>query len=641
MSKEDKLSICVLGCPGAGKTSFLAGLAYLAEDTQDSVFQIKGKSGTDSQIWLADLAKNLRERNWPTKTAETKVYSLDFLYKKRWLSLEFVDYVGESFLDGVGDLERDETKPIGEFLKRSNVIIILLDPTVDIIDPIFASQEEQNVSTERVNALLAAVLGSALNQSLPNMDIALVISKADTVPGHQDATAAKRLIEVSLPGFYQKLTELKWKKRLAHFFLSSVGETETDQNGRDKPSTQISPYGYEALFDWILSRHLEKQFYTLVTTWSKRGLVAAGALFIILALVAIYYLRLTEPINNPNELLSKRVETFLSLPFKTPQIETDMENVVKETLTRLRGEMEASSSESQLEDILEELTPLKQLLKSSYALEIKRLDTDLIDKMEKILVDKIKYYIDNNLLDDATLNIGEYKTKYTFGKLSESVSDMTTFLSLKREQSARRQVNDITLSKRATDEWSAFLEDKATAVESYITQNETNILDSEKQDMLKAVELARYLASHSSYTLTIKANNGLIKADKTYLIIQILGKNNSSLQTDSQNSKNPSWNQIWNISWIPGNAVLVKWYRDDYVNDDLMAWLSDDSIWSLEILTGQVLLNVEKDWLNDMVESPTATFELTGNSSDGQKRFESNDWILLKRYIHPGTIWHK
>jgi hypothetical protein len=318
-----------------------------------------------------------------------------------------------------------------------------------------------------------------------------------------------------------------------------------------------------------------------------------------------------------------------------------MESLVNLSLSRFRKEMEAASTESQLEDIRDQLAQLKALRESSFSEEIKRLDGDLIDKMEKILVDKIKFYVDRNLLDDATINIGEYKTKYPNGKQAGLVEEMASALSDKREKSARRQVNDITLAKRPKAEWPSFLEDKAKAVEAYVGKNDNGLDNQTKEDMRKAVELARYLATHSDFDVIVKGVNGLGKAQVTYLKIKVSGKNDFSLETYPQNSKNPSWNKSWKIRWEPGSSVLIEWYRDDYVSDDLMARLSDDGIWSLGNLDGDVHLATERDWEDAMTQDPAVAFALVGKAGSEERRFVANDWEILKRYIHPGEEWQQ
>jgi hypothetical protein len=635
MSKDVQHNICILGGPGSGKTCFLAGLALLSESTQKNTFQLKGKSGSKTHVWLTELSRTIRALEWPAATTGTKLFELDFVTKGRVIPMKMIDYAGDSLYETGGDLDQEITVDIGNFLNSCNTIILLLDPTVDVIESAFADPDDLNYSTERVSSLLSAVLGPSLNDTLAKMDVALVISKADTVAGDLDSESAKRMIKSTLPGFYEKITAYCKNTRLGFFFISSVGATQPGIDGYDQPGSELNPQGYEALFDWIISGRDEKKRAKLIRPWS-----IAFFLCVLAAAVGWYLYGLkTDLIVNPTSSLAEKIQTYNWLPYKTQTIERAMDEIVERNLTNFRNDMESAKTEAQLEDIRSKMAILRELKNTIYEHEIQNLDNKIISKQEEILVDKIKFYIDNNNLEEATINIGQYKEKYPRGILITKVNEMELILTNKHKESLLRQINDVTTTRRSKSSWPAFLEDKAKAIETYLNDSQISISDAKRSEIKKAVELARYFSKNSEFSLTVLGANGLAEPYDTYLKIQINGKSPTTIQTDSQDSKNPSWNKNERIRWSPGDQVTIEWYYDGYLGDDIMAQENTEAFWSIEKLFGTVSLITQSDGRKKMGQTPQIKFDLIGSQSGGSKRFEPNDWTLLKNYIHPGDAW--
>jgi hypothetical protein len=635
MSKAIEHNICLLGGPGSGKTCFLAGLALLSESTQKNSFQLKGKSGTESHLWLTELSRTIRAGQWPASTTATRLFELDFVTKGRVIALKMIDYAGDSLYETGGDLDQEITMEIGNFLNSCHTIILLLDPSVDVIQYDFAHPDDLNYSTERVSSLLTAVLGPSLNDSLAKMDLALVISKADTVGGKLDSESAKKMIKSSLPGFYEKLSTYLDKDHLGHFFISAVGSTLPSLDGYDKPASEPNPQGYEALFDWIIGRRDQKKSSRKRLAWLLAFLLAA---FLYLA-VYNYYSSQSALIGNPTRSLSEKIETYNNLAYKTADLELAMDQLVEQNLTHFRYEMESAKTEEQLEELRSKMAALKDLKNTSFEHEIQILDHEIMAKQEEILVDKIKYYIDNNNLEEASINIGQYKDKYPLGQLAATVKEMELILTNKRTDSALRQITDLTTTRRSKSSWPAYLEDKAKAIEDYLNDSQITLSSAQRSEIKRAVELARYFSTNSEFTLTIKGATGLVQPYDTYLKIQINGKAPSTFQTLSQNSKNPSWNHPERIRWSPGDEVTIDWYYDGYFGDDIMAQIKTETFWSIEKLYGSVSLTSQADGRKKLSSNPQIFFELIGSESGGSRRFEANDWTLLKNYIHPGTAW--
>jgi 23S rRNA pseudoU1915 N3-methylase RlmH len=639
MSKNVQHNICILGAPRSGKTCFLAGLGLLSESTQKNSFQVKGKSGTKTHVWLTELSRTVRAGVWPSSTTGTKIFELDFITNGWKIPFKMIDYAGESLYDTGGDLDQENTVDVGNFLNSCNTIILLLDPKVDVIQSDSTNPDDVNYSTERVSSLLSALLGPSSNDSLAQFDVALVISKADTVDGKLDSDSAKRMIESSLPGFYEKFTSQCKKNRLGHFFISAVGTTRPGDDGHDKPGSDLHPQGYEALFDWIIRGRAEKK-------WNKRKnkikWISIGAVifsFLIFLVANPYYKNKINQINNSNVSLSEKIKIYNFLPYKSKELEQSMDKIVEENLAHFRTEKDSAPTEEDLEIIRSKMATLKSLKNNKYDYEIQEIDKEIIYKQEQILVEKIQFYLNGNNLDEASANIGQYKEKYPIGRLVQKVNELELILTNKNNESALRLIKDVTTTRRSKSSWPSFLEDKANAIETYLNNSQITISLDKRTEIKKAIELARYFATNSEYNLTIKGATGLKKPEDTYLKVQIKAQISTTIQTDVVASRNPSWNKTAHITWRPGDEILVEWWYDGYFGDDIMAQVQTDDFWSLKKLSGPVSLDILKDGSKKIDQSHTIVFELKGSESGGSRLFEPNDWLLVESYIFPGLAW--
>lgn len=645
MSGKNKHGVCILGAPGSGKTCFLAGLAFLAESTQHNIYQIKGERGTSTHRWLADLARTIRGGDWPPSTTGTRFYDFDLVFKDHLLTLSMIDYAGDSLVETLGELDQNQTLEIGEYLKNCETLILLLDPSFDLVDPASAAPEAKNYSADRVNALLTVVLDSALSQALNNMDVAIVISKADTISGSHDAAQAKKMTEKTLPGFYRKLRNISGGKSLGHFFISSVGATELSEDGFPKPAEQVSPRGYDAIFDWIIKQSSQKKLRKAGRILTKMTL---GAAFIGLTAAVLSFLLLIKPreeiINSPLNPLEKKIVAFNTLPqlLRRDEWKTALENQVGQALARIREETGRASTETQRQNSLDELLGLKGLLPdSSYQEEIKRLETEIIDLMENMLFGKIERNMTEKQWDEAMGNAREYFNKFPGGAHRPRVEVMREEAYAELEKQYRRQVANVTLAGRPKTQWGVFLNQKAEGVEKFVDARE--VKNPEKEDMLKAASLARYLANNSEYSLTVVGVQGLRKPRETYIKIRINNEEDPESVTAPEDAMNPVWRRNMVIRWKPGDAVQIDWLaRNLFMADGLIAGIKSDDIWALQNFTGDVALTTADNWKEDVQQisgsNPVVKVELLMKD---RKKFETGDWSLLREYIHPGGYWDK
>ena len=645
MSEKNKHGVCILGAPGSGKTCFLAGLAFLAESTQHNIYQIKGERGTSTHRWLADLARTIRGGDWPPSTTGTRFYDFDLVYKNNLLTLSMIDYAGDSLVETLGELDKNQTLEIGEYLKNCGTLIILLDPCFDLVDPASAGPEAKNHSADRVNALLTVVLDSALSQALNNMDMAIVISKADTIPGSHDTAKAKKMVETALPGFYRKLKNISGGKSLGHFFISSVGATELDEDGFPRPAEQLAPRGYDDIFDWIIKQGSQKKLKKMGQILTR---ITLGAAFIGLTAAVLLFFLFIKPheeiINSPLKPLEKKIESFNALPplLRRDEWKAAMENQVGQALARIREETDRALTEAQRQNSLDELLRLKDLLpESSYLEEIKRLETEIIDLMENMLLGKIERNITEKQWDEAMGNAREYFNKFPGGAHRPQVEAMREEAYAELEKQYRRQVANVTLAGRPKTQWGVFLNQKAEGVEKFVGGRE--VKSPEKEDMLKAAALARYLANNSEYNLTVVGVQGLKKPKETYIKIRVNNEEDPETVTTPEDAMNPVWRKHMAIKWKPGDSVQIDWLTKNLlIADGLIAGIKSEDIWAIQKLSGDVALAAADNWKEDVQQisgsNPVVKIELIMKDN---KRLEAGDWALLREYIHPGGYWDK
>jgi GTPase SAR1 family protein len=152
--KHETISIFILGARSAGKTSFLAGLCILSQPNHESRFQLLPK-GKRSAQFVTDLRKRVQLKQWWPGNVTSSPIDVELTFEDTNFSLSLLDYPGEDLVKAMKTMDMEERETIRQHLISADCILLLLDPTQDLISDI--NENEDAVTVERQNALATAI----------------------------------------------------------------------------------------------------------------------------------------------------------------------------------------------------------------------------------------------------------------------------------------------------------------------------------------------------------------------------------------------------------------------------------------------------------------------------------------------------
>ena len=274
----------MLGCRGAGKTTFLSGLAWLAGGKSKADFKLVYSNPASARVFT-DIKDFLHRRVWvpPSNTMVDAEFVV--IHNGATLNFTWLDYPGEDLRLAMESLDFQHRKPIETAFRETNIVLIAVDPTQDIHTSITQAapaevERRQNALVQAVNQLEHGPAGEGADDVAPQRKkrkIALIITKSDLFPNgfHSEELNGKVLEDNR--AFLEKLGADSGGNLFA---LSAVGHTDEDEAGRRIPPSDPSPRGYEELFGWIVKAHS-------TLWWAKRlpYLLVALACVVLLCLV--------------------------------------------------------------------------------------------------------------------------------------------------------------------------------------------------------------------------------------------------------------------------------------------------------------------------------------------------------------------
>ena len=146
--------VFVVGGMGAGKTTFLAGLAHLLGVTTDSQFDRMAAKDPATRRELDELQTVFGRGEWPSPTSGRKRLRLNMSFLGETVELHVNDDPGES-ITGVcyESPEADGAQEFWRDLRRANVVLLMLDPQFDLALPERLTEEELETARERKDRL--------------------------------------------------------------------------------------------------------------------------------------------------------------------------------------------------------------------------------------------------------------------------------------------------------------------------------------------------------------------------------------------------------------------------------------------------------------------------------------------------------
>jgi len=243
-----KNSAFIIGCRASGKTSFLTGLCILSRPGKKSPFSLVINDEPTARF-VADLKKIVDRGDWPPPTADMVLLDFEVIFRHRSFPLSLLDYPGEDLLDAMETMNFENKEQIEQHIRAAEIILVLLDPTQDMISTININPERTRRRQDALAMAVGKLAAIRADAGLPLPIIGLLITKADLVEGDQmDKLKADNTVLMS------KLAHCARQHKLTCLPLSASGAIPVAHNA-DAPSAHYpedpDPKGYEALFNWV------------------------------------------------------------------------------------------------------------------------------------------------------------------------------------------------------------------------------------------------------------------------------------------------------------------------------------------------------------------------------------------------------
>ena len=628
LTSADGMRLSIMGAEGSGKTCFFAGLALLGDSEHESPFGIIGRDER-SQSFINDLKQSLRRSELPASTHGMVALSIDVLLDGCRVAMSLKDFAGEDFRSVGTELKADH--PLFETLRASTTILLFLDIEADV-------ESESPDNAERLDAALSLLSTETLCNG--QRRLAVVITKADLRDIDANVVgplAAERYLQEHKPALAQKIEALGYRK--AFFFLSPIGRSSL---GGDAVPT---PAGYEPLFRWIIGNVREARRLE----WLRRHRIVASVAAIVLAVsIAGGGYRYYEKWKANRTLVPpgpvRPVYTDPKGPDPTPTPD-DIQKAALRHATEY-ADRECDGISKGIEDChsLADVNDLRARLRTLWDVRkdweqqtkdrFTAVEKTIKEKEENIRVDEIMRMVTDDRTQCRNL-ISQYDDAVMKGFCSDG---------------RRSEVNQIKERLKKLD-----LEDKYDRITSIVpdAKNPRSLLQKcdaidkcvsdidkpDRDDVHRAVQIARRLASGKEYSIVVVSATGLSKPRRTQLELRN-GRTGVKEETKPIVGKEPQWNATFKLQWSPGDPLSVEWLWNSHLGftNTRIAYkeFRDPFCALLDMLAGEESL-ATKDRMFHAATTGKADVRFSCDDFPAPK----NDLKVFRKYIFPGKYWEE
>lgn len=627
---KKSVKVCVLGSVAAGKTCFLAGLEILAEANRDVSIQVHAKGATKRR--LLELAETLRRREWPTATSVVEVFELRVAYGDSMIDLVIVDYPGEDFSQHLRMLESEQIATLYHFYETADVLLLLLDPDLDVrgFDQLGSEQKEQRL--RRQDAHMQAVreawgqsAGAKSSVRKPKVvDVGVVVTKCDRLPELKSQADVRRFLNQYAGPMLDKLR--RQSADLQTFPLSAVGGTEPDgeePKPRLIPVADLHPTGYEQILSWIIQRQLWR-----ANSKKRRALyLGIAAVSLLACLICIHqvwqcisFWQIADSSNR--SLAEKIIETSTILPLVDCGTGARRTELYDQLVAELEAKINGAPS-------IDALLEMRQVIKRILELRPARRTNDFESLRQRC--DKLRQ---NSRFE--TVRIQYEQSKATFPEVaghfledfpqSENASIVRSWLAIWKD---KKRIEDRALIKSITIENSTSLRRKAAAIDDYLKNWPSK--DENDNAIRRAAVLAQMFSEKRPYKVTLK-RSGVFNQPRRHFVLLKVGDEQLPGRDSVDKATIFNWeNTRFDIQWVAGEPVDLalksenwRWAWDE------VAKRTDKSPLAISMLLQKTSLIPLTAWVGDVVE-PFVEFEIEGITKE--------DLAIIGDYLLPGDKW--
>ena len=496
------MKICFLGAAAVGKTTFVSALLSMAESYPRfyAPFTYPDGSGNDAVKDIMRDAEVLAAGGTvPSTTIVRNVFGRLLLRQDAGVDIEFIDLPGSLFTRGYIEKDAEAIAQIRRFTLDSDYLYFFFEPD-DFSDD----------CSERVRTFLEVLqdyYDSAAVDKAPH--ITIVLTKADLCPelylnenGRTNPDTLREYMAQRSDGLMTKLEEtVGGRGNVSYAAISTRNETS---------NLSLSSVDFQGLFSKI--------FANLEAEGSKRKTKHFMAALCVVAIAVLcgmwLFTSADSPIDNTASLKAK-YDHYANVISEHEQDVLNKDNyaIVKESLI---GDMADAPTLVGETDLRSSAMELWQKLCSDYK---QRLLDDIQSKINDLK---------GHWSESSYQRYGEIKKEYedAFGMLPPEC----TLLDTLQDYHTLRVIAGMSNSDICDKARSRVL-----AIEDYMRWQKAISNDTEKAEIRKAVELARYLCdSSNSLTMEISASCMKIDQGETYWFIV---DNNINYDVDEEENK--------------------------------------------------------------------------------------------------------
>lgn len=609
--------ICVLGAVGAGKSTFLAGLAVLGEPNRRSGLTLAGRDDT-TQATLLRFAKMLRGREWPPATNKTTLLRVVLGITGTETELLLLDYPGEDFKKALGELDSDANRQFLEFFRKCDALVLLFDPQLDLQSP------DPEGLIERQTAHLNAIVDLA-RERLTNggsLDVAVVLTKVDRDPELTNRSASQARFLRHAPALNKRLAERT--SDIAYFPLSAVGRPGSCASNDDhQPPSALEPFGYEDLFTWVLSRR-QARF------WQQRLIFSFAAAVILIVLSVTFFQwnksakeTAVKNVQDPGTSIDVIADTGKNT--SDPKVLDAANEKLKEHLEKLRSRLNRSVTPEETEEVIKEIDQLKPKLSTILRDEFDKLDEQARRQKRQQRLKQVQTEFAGKTARFPGA-ADKFLLDFPDGDEAITVKQLKVEWHLDRRANGRREIRGMVVTKPGD------LFDKQRRIEEYLKEFTADESKLDVASMRRAAELSRMFYETHSYKVTLKQSGGFL--DKRYHVVKVVRDKQPLHEARSAGKASEiNWaDQNFEFKWKAGQSIGFELW-DDWTppfSDGRVGTTEDSSPTALSLVGRKAKLTVDPNYAS-VVREPFVSCVVDGISAD--------DWEAFRRFITPGDGW--
>ena len=617
-------SLFLLGCQGAGKTSFLAGLAVLTQPNNPGTFQLTAND-KDTALTLTDLRTLVARQQWPPATANVVTLDFQLIAAGKIFDLSVLEYPGEDLLVGMETMNISNKEIMFEKIEDADAFILLLDPTQDLKTVI--NSNDQHTIERRQNSLAQAIgllMKNRIEKDALLPVIVIAITKADMLTNESGGTIED--VARDNETLLQQLGEYS-RRKIRKCAISACGPLEeADLNSNNYP-TSPQPKGYKKLFKLIGHELLVRRY--------KRYFVF-GISAIVLGIIC--FLGYLGVIIYNDDVLRRQIDTtpmdYMDRVVTDSREELSSENAnalderVEKVFRECKNEIENGPNIEALERTKKRLEILEGIKHHSFHTEIRELLVEIENLREEALFDAIVTAHKSGQYDLCSGLIVEYFQCFPNGINIDTVRTIEKDMGITRW---RKMISDIQ-DYKITD--TNAIESKVKKIEEFLEQYSKTTQHS--QTMRVATDFSKSLTRTDSVLLKPTSfGSSYGKA----ITLQFYKDGKQALS--DQNAKHHGTIE-GTIQMALGGKLKVQFYSDDsWSPDDLLAEQTYVLLDQLPSFDGKkkILINPRPDGYAYNGYFFGAKLQVRSSGAGQWKEVSEQELTAFGEFIHPGDKW--